>query len=111
MPYVCYDNAQRFYEVAEERTMADENLIFDIGMHKGEDTDFYLNKGFRVVGVEANPALSDYCTQRFQEACHTGQLIIVSKAVAEYEGTIDFYVNQRFSVWGTANRDWMLRNQ
>ena len=30
------------------------SIIFDIGMHRGEDTDFYLKKGFTVVGVEVN---------------------------------------------------------
>ena len=29
--------------------------IFDIGMHRGEDAAFYLNKGFKVVSVEAFP--------------------------------------------------------
>lgn len=32
--------------------------IFDIGMHRGEGTRFYLAKGFRVVAVEANRASS-----------------------------------------------------
>lgn len=31
------------------------DLIFDIGMYKGEDTDFYLKRGFRVIAFEANP--------------------------------------------------------
>jgi FkbM family methyltransferase len=90
--------------------MVTKNLIFDVGMHKGEDTDFYLKKGFHVIGVEANPLLSDHCVKRFQSESHSGQLTIVNKAIAEYSGVIDFYVNEN-SVWGTANRDWMLRNQ
>ena len=32
-------------------------LIFDIGCHLGEDSEFYLRKGFKVVAVEANPEL------------------------------------------------------
>ena len=32
-----------------------ENLIFDIGFHKGEDTLFYLLKGYRVIAVDADP--------------------------------------------------------
>lgn len=88
-----------------------ENLIFDIGMHKGEDADFYLKKGFRVIGVEANPALSDHCAKRFQDASQSGQMTIINKAITEHSGTIDFYVNEQKSVWGTADRDWMLRNQ
>ena len=91
--------------------MSVENLIFDIGMHKGEDADFYLKKGFRVIGVEANPVLSNHCAKRFQNECQSGQLTVVSKAIAEHSGSIDFYVNKRVSVWGTADRGWMLRNQ
>ena len=34
-----------------------ENLIFDIGFHKGEDTLFYLLKGYRVIAVDADPDL------------------------------------------------------
>ena len=30
-----------------------DDLIFDIGMHIGQDTEVYLKKGFRVVAVEA----------------------------------------------------------
>ena len=35
------------------------DLIYDIGQHTGEDTAFYLGKGFRVVAVEANPTLAE----------------------------------------------------
>ena len=37
----------------------DDNLIYDIGVNKGEDTEFYLNKGFRVVGIEAAGGVSE----------------------------------------------------
>ena len=32
-------------------------MVFDVGMHRGEDTELYLSKGFRVVAFEANPNL------------------------------------------------------
>jgi FkbM family methyltransferase len=91
--------------------MINNDLIFDIGMHKGEDADFYLKKGFRVVGIEANPALIRFCEERFAEARRSGELTVVGKAIAENAGTIEFYVNDDCSVWGTANRDWMERNE
>ena len=34
-----------------------KDLIYDVGMHKGEDTEFYLRKGFRVIAIEADPDL------------------------------------------------------
>ena len=40
------------------RTFAkDSKVIFDLGMHNGDDTAFYLSRGFNVVALEANPAL------------------------------------------------------
>jgi len=34
-----------------------KNLIIDVGVHQGEDTEYYLKKGFCVVGIEADPQL------------------------------------------------------
>jgi len=39
---------------AEWENRVDRKLIFDIGMHHGGDTEFYLLKGFDVVAV-GNP--------------------------------------------------------
>lgn len=30
-------------------TAKDTNLIYDVGLHHGQDTDFYLKRGYRVV--------------------------------------------------------------
>jgi hypothetical protein len=35
------------------------DLICDVGFHRGEDTAFYLKKGFRVVAFEAHPRLAE----------------------------------------------------
>ena len=37
---------------------AEKKLIFDFGVHLGKDSLFYLQKGFRVIGIEANPKLT-----------------------------------------------------
>ena len=29
-------------------------LIYDVGMHNGDDTAYYLHRGFRVIAVEAS---------------------------------------------------------
>ena len=49
-----------------EKNLLKKNLIFDVGMHKGEDTDFYLKKGFNVIGFEADPELIVHCQNRFK---------------------------------------------
>lgn len=104
------------------------DLIYDVGMHKGEDTDFYLRKGFRVVAFEADPALAAHCRRRFAAFLESGQLEIVEGAIVEganVEGandgkpttahgarrTIAFHRNTGNSVWGTVHADWADRNE
>ncbi len=58
------------------------DLIFDIGLHRGEDTDFYLKKGFRVAAFEADPNLVAHCKARFRDAISEGRLQIVEGAIA-----------------------------
>ena len=48
------------------------DLIYDLGMHVGQDTEFYLKKGFRVVAVEANPILAELGASRFQSEIDVG---------------------------------------
>ena len=43
------------------------NLIYDVGLHKGEDAEFYLHKGFRVVAFEADPDLIAFCRERLKK--------------------------------------------
>lgn len=86
-------------------------LIFDVGAHKGEDTNFYLKKGFTVVAVEAHPALAEALRTRFAGQLASGQLVIVEAAIAEQAGHVDFFANSAVSVWGTIRKEWAERNE
>ncbi len=44
------------------------DLIYDIGIHNGDDTAYYLSRGYRVVAVDANPLMMDAARQKFAEA-------------------------------------------
>src|ERR1700682_6446861 len=96
---------------------AHKDLVYDIGMHRGQDTDYYLKKGFRVIGFEADPDLIDYCKSRFSEAIKCGRLVIVEGAIVEQQlgqtagQTVKFYKNLERSVWGTVNDAWARRNE
>ena len=83
------------------------DLVFDIGAHAGEDTDFYLGKGFRVVAVEANPKLADYVRNRFAHARETGRLTVVEKAIVRRAGgqPIPFFLNEGHDDWSSVHRD------
>jgi FkbM family methyltransferase len=88
-----------------------ENLIFDVGMHTGRDTEFYLKKGFNVIGVEANPELVKSNLSKFNEYLSDGRLIICDYAIADYEGEVQFYVNNLHDDWGTISEDFASRNE
>jgi len=76
-------------------------VIFDIGLHSGNDTAFYLAKGFDVVAVEANPVFVERCRERFKAEIEQGRLEIVDAAIAPKAGTIDFFVNLDEDQWSS----------
>ena len=84
--------------------------IFDVGMHTGKDTEFYLSKGFRVVAIEARPDLVDQNRRKLQAYIDAHLLEIVPCAVASTEGTVPFYVFPEKDDWGTLDSDYAQRN-
>ena len=83
------------------------DLIFDLGMNNGDDTDFYLAKGFRVVAVEANPDLCAAAMQRFSREISSGRLRIVNKAISESEDEIELFINEDVTGWSTIRPEWV----
>lgn len=82
------------------------DLIFDLGMNNGDDTDFYLSKGFRVVAVEANLDLCALAKQRFASEIQNGRLHVVNKAISRAAGEIEFFLNEQITAWSTTDPDW-----
>jgi FkbM family methyltransferase len=88
------------------------DLIYDVGMHRGEDAAFYLKKGFRVVGFEADPHLAGECRKRFAQHLADGRMVIVEGAIIDsvsihpQEDQVEFYRNLDCSLWGTASREY-----
>ena len=75
------------------KTLVAADTIFDVGMNHGDDTQYYLNKGFRVVAFEANPLLVRQNSARFQKEIAAGRLTIIQIGIAPEAGVFDFYVN------------------
>lgn len=75
-------------------------LVFDIGMHNGDDTAYYLRRGYNVVAVEANPALCTAARERFAAAVADGSLVIHNVGIAAEEGELEFWVSDR-SEWSS----------
>jgi FkbM family methyltransferase len=88
-----------------------QDLIYDLGMHEGLDTEFYLAKGFRVVAVEANPELAEAARRKFAAAIRDRRLTIVESAIASRAGTVPFYRNTANSEWGTIDAGFVARNE
>ena len=81
----------------------EEGLIYDVGMHKGEDSEFYLRKGFRVVALEALPSHAKIAADRLRTYVDCGQLVILNVAVAEKDGPLTFFESLDSSLCGTSN--------
>ncbi len=68
------------------------DLIYDVGMHNGNDTDYYLHRGYRVVAIEADPALFEQARTRFAAEIAAGRLTLLNVGIAPQEGTADFWI-------------------
>jgi FkbM family methyltransferase len=70
------------------------DLIYDIGMHNGNDAAFYLACGFRVLAVEADPDLVAAANRRFKVEIESGKLVVLNVGIAEHSSTAEFWINE-----------------
>jgi FkbM family methyltransferase len=81
-------------------------LIFDLGLHKGADAEYYISKGFNVIGVEANPELCKHVRDANKDALREGKLTVVERALATSSGhTVSFFINDSHDDWGSLSKD------
>lgn len=90
----------------KENVSVPKNLIFDLGFHNGDDTAFYLHRGYKVVAVEADPALIEDGMKKFTDAMVSGNLILLNKAISDKKGSVDFYVNPLHSNLNSLTREF-----
>ena len=88
----------------------EKRLVFDIGMHIGQDTMIYLREGFRVVAIEASPVLVEENKIKFKKYIDDGSLVILNVGIADKEGVLPFYVNKRTSEWSSFDFNLGARN-
>jgi FkbM family methyltransferase len=82
------------------------DLIYDIGLHRGLDARFYLEKGFRVVGVEAVPQLCATVKAENASQIQNGALVVVERALYERSNEfVNFFVNPEKDDWGSLDRN------
>jgi FkbM family methyltransferase len=88
----------------------DSRLVADLGMNNGDDTGFYLRKGFKVVALEANPGLCRNAETRFADAISQGSLAIVNAAIWDQSGEVTFHVNLDNDHWSSIETGWAGRD-
>jgi len=90
----------------------DTNLIFDVGSNNGDDTDFYLRKGFKVVAIDADKSLCDNVSKRFAAQVESGQLEVLYSAVGHETGKVlTFYICDEMTDWNTTDHYFVARNE
>ncbi len=92
--------------------MVVDDLIFDVGCNNGDDTDFYLRKGFRVVAIDADKELCDQAVRRFASEIASTQCEVIWGAVSQRGGeTTEFYICNELSDWNTTDPYFVERNK
>jgi FkbM family methyltransferase len=81
-----------------------DNLVYDVGMHTGQDTAYYLFKGYDVVAIEANPELVRRARKKFRDAIDDNRLQILHVGIAAKSGEADFYISTKKSVWSSFDK-------
>lgn len=76
-------------------------LIYDVGMNNGDDTAYYLSRGFRVLAIEANPVLVEQAAKRFEREIQAGRLTLLHIGVSDIEGELPFWICDTISEWSS----------
>ena len=84
--------------------------IFDIGMNNGEDTKYYLEKGYNVVAIEANDDLCSISRNRFSKEIEEGKLFIINKCLSEdFNSKVTFWINKENNNISSVDYNWANR--
>lgn len=88
--------------------------VFDLGMYEGEDTAYYLRRGFKVLAVDANPDMVGHAKTKFSQQLATGQLTILNVAITDRDGEeVEFHLSND-PTWSSlkkslSNREYLYR--
>ena len=85
-------------------TSAAPRTVFDIGMNNGDDSAYYLSKGYRVIAVEANPILVERARARFQAEIASGRMVIEHLGICSQPGRHPFWINEERDVFSSFDR-------
>lgn len=108
---------QHFYseeKIQELYAHWERKIIYDVGFFDGSDTEFYLKKGFKVVGIDANPQAISKGTQQFSQYIETGQLVLLNVGIipidCETAEDLVFYVSETLPQWSSFEKKIACRD-
>jgi FkbM family methyltransferase len=78
-----------------------------VGAHNGDDTAYYLFRGYRVVAVEANPVLVEELRARFHDQPVGVENVCIGPSDSE---RVPFWVNHVNSTWSAFDRQTATRD-
>jgi FkbM family methyltransferase len=77
-----------------------DDLIYDVGLHDGGDAAHYLQCGFRVLAIDANPVMVEAAKKNFSEALSSGRLMLLNKAIFDKAENRTFWISDH-SEWSS----------
>lgn len=87
-----------------------KELIIDLGMHKCEDSSFYLHKGYKLVSVDADPLLIESAKNRFRQQFDSGDFVLLNNAVSDVDGEeVNFFISEK-TLWNSLNENISSRS-
>ena len=69
------------------------DLIYDVGLFDGGDTEYYLFRGFNVVAVDANPLMIEKAKVRFSKDIRAGRLTLLNVGISSTPGSEEFWIS------------------
>jgi FkbM family methyltransferase len=88
----------------------ERKVIYDVGAHCGNDTAQYLSLGYRVVAIEADPALCSDLRNRFSREIDAGNVTVLNFGIAERDGELPFYLCSANSESNSAGPNWARKH-
>lgn len=81
-----------------------DDVIWDVGANNGDDTAYYLHRGFRVLAIEADPSMISLNEQRFATEIAQGRLTLLNIAVAAERTVAPFWICEGRPLWNSFDR-------
>lgn len=81
------------------------NLIFDLGFHRGEDTSYYLYKGFQVVAIDADPKLVESGRHKFINELSEKRLVLLNRVIDAWDKRDTFFYISQNSQWSSVHKE------